>query len=80
MNVPKSSLALGSPPLPHLLTAEEVANLLRTSRKAVYEMTRLGQLPGVIRLGRKVLVRRDRLVEFLLEREEQPVSSLGGKQ
>jgi len=68
----------GSPPLPRLLTADEVAELLRTSRKVIYEMTRLGQLPGVIRLGRRVLFRRDRLVEFLLEREEKPVSSLGG--
>jgi excisionase family DNA binding protein len=74
------SLSLGSPPLPHLLTTDEVAQLLRTSRKVVYEMIRLGQLPGVIRMGRKVLVRRDRLLEFILEREEQPVSSLGGKQ
>jgi excisionase family DNA binding protein len=73
------SLSLGSPPLPHLLTTGEVAELLRTSRKVVYEMVRLGQLPGVIRLGRKVLFRRDRLVQFLLEREEQPVSSLGEK-
>lgn len=78
---PKSNLALafGSPPLPHLLTTDEVAQLLRTSRKVVYEMISKGQLPGVIRLGRKVLLRRDRLVEFLLEREEQSVSSLGEK-
>ena len=70
---------LGSPPLPHLLTSDEVAQLFRTSRRVIYEMIRLGQLPGVIRLGRKVLFRRDRLLEFLLEREEQPVSSLGEK-
>ncbi len=71
--------SLGTPPLPHILTTDEVAELLRTSRKVIYEMIRLGQLPGVIRLGRKVLLRRDPLVEFLLEREEQSVSSLGGK-
>ena len=71
--------SLGSPPLPPLLTTDEVAQLLRTSRKVIYEMVRLGRLPGVIRLGRRVLFRRDRLVEFLLEREEKPVSSLGGK-
>lgn len=74
-----STESLGSPPLPHLLTTDEVAQLLRTSRKVIYEMIRLGQLPGVIRVGRRVLLRRDRLVEFLLEREEQSVSSLGGK-
>lgn len=65
---------------PYYLTADEVArDYLRTSRKNVYELIRLGRLPGVTRVGRKVLVRRERLVEFLLEREEQPVSSLGGR-
>ena len=75
--ITKGDSRVGSPP-PDLMTAAEVADVLRTSRKVVYEMVRLGRLPGVIRIGRKVLLRRDRLVEFLLEREEQPVSSLGG--
>ncbi|WP_308197559.1 helix-turn-helix domain-containing protein [Anaeromyxobacter soli] len=65
--------------LPLLLTAEELAVVLRTSRKNVYEMVRLGQLSGVVRVGRKVLFRRDRLLDFLAEREEQPVSSLGDR-
>jgi len=65
--------------LPLLLTADDTACLLRTSRKVVYEMIRLGRLPGVTRIGRRVLLRRDRLLEYLLEREEQPVSSLGGR-
>ena len=63
---------------PFYLTADEVArDYLRTSRKVVYEMARMGQLPGVVRIGRKVLFRRDRLLEFLRERESS-VSSLGG--
>ena len=33
--------------LPRLLTTQEVAELLRTSRKAVYVMVERGQLPGV---------------------------------
>jgi excisionase family DNA binding protein len=69
--------SFGSPPLPHLLKTDEVAQLLRTSRKVVYEMARTGQLPGTIRLGRRLLFRRDRLIEFLRERESS-VSSLGG--
>ena len=60
-----------------LLTATEVASLLRTSRKVIYGMIRLGQIPGVTRIGRRVLVRRDRLLQFLRERESS-VSSLGG--
>ncbi len=52
-------------PLPRLLTITEVAELLRTTQKAVYAMAARGQLPGVIRLGRRVLVRADVLVDYL---------------
>jgi len=63
---------------PYMLTAEEVArDFLRTSRKVVYEMVRTGKLPGAVRIGRRVLFRRDRLLQFLRERESS-VSSLGG--
>jgi excisionase family DNA binding protein len=51
--------------LPTLLLPAEVAGLLRTSRKAVYAMIERGQLPGVVRLGRRVLVREADLLEFL---------------
>ena len=51
--------------LPILLTPGEVAELLRTSRKAVYAMAERAQLPGVIRLGRRLLIRRDELVDWL---------------
>jgi excisionase family DNA binding protein len=64
---------------PSLLTAAEVAELLRTSRKCVYWMIERGRLPGVTRIGRRVLLRRDRLLQFLAEREEQCASSLGEK-
>jgi excisionase family DNA binding protein len=44
-----------------LLTPTEVAALLRTSRKAIYTMIERAQLPGVVRIGRRVLVREDAL-------------------
>ena len=50
---------------PVLLTADETADLLRTSRKAVYAMAERGQLPGVTRIGRRLLVRRAALVDWL---------------
>ena len=53
---------------PHLLTTTEVADLLRTTRKATYSMVARGQLPGVIRIGRRVLIRRDDLLSWLDER------------
>ena len=51
--------------LPLLLTATEVATLLRTTRKAVYAMIERGLLPGVTRIGRRVLVRSADLLDFL---------------
>ena len=50
---------------PELLTVDEVASLLRTSRKAVYAMVERRQLPGVRRVGRRVLVRRVELLDWL---------------
>lgn len=45
--------------LERLLTAEEVADLLRVSRSTVYEWARLGLLPSVVlRAGRGRSVRR----------------------
>jgi excisionase family DNA binding protein len=51
--------------LPPLLTVDDAAQLLRTTRKAVYVMIERGHLPGVTRLGRRVLLRSDRLLEWL---------------
>jgi excisionase family DNA binding protein len=51
--------------LPLLLTMTETATLLRTTRKALYAMIERGLLPGVTRIGRRVLVRSEDLLEFL---------------
>ncbi len=47
------------------LTPDEIAELLRTTRKAIYIMIQRGQLPGVTRIGRRVLLRRDAVVSWL---------------
>jgi excisionase family DNA binding protein len=52
-------------PMPVLLTADEAATLLRTTRRAIYAMTERGQLPGVIRIRRRVLLRADDLLHWL---------------
>lgn len=44
---------------PELLTVEEVAELLRTTKKAVYLQAERKQLPGVVKLGRRLLFKRD---------------------
>ena len=51
--------------MPVLLTTDEVATLLRTTRKAVYCMADRGQLPGKTRIGRRLLFSRRALVDFI---------------
>ena len=53
--------------LPLLLTVDEVATLLRTSRGAIYTMAERARLPGVRRVGRRLLVCRDTLLKWLRE-------------
>lgn len=48
-----------------LLRVDEVAILLRTTTKAVYAMVERRSLPGVVRIGRRVLVHRDVLLDWL---------------
>ena len=52
-------------PLPLLLTVDEAAELLRTSRRAIYMMLERHQLPGVTRIGRRVLFRSADLLDWL---------------
>jgi len=47
------------------LTVVEVAGILRTTPKAIYSMIERGQLPGVRRIGRRVLVKRADLLNFV---------------
>ena len=51
--------------LPIFLTPSEAADLLRTTRKAVYVMIERRQLPGVTRIGRRVLIRTEALLHWL---------------
>jgi excisionase family DNA binding protein len=51
--------------LPVLLTVDDAADLLRTTRRAIYAMIERRQLPGVIRVRRRVLFRADDLLDWL---------------
>lgn len=55
----------GAGPLPILLTVDDAADLLRTTRRAVYAMVERRQLPGIIRIRRRVLFRTDDLLDWL---------------
>jgi excisionase family DNA binding protein len=52
-------------PMPVLLTVNDVAVLLRTTKRAVYAMIERRQLPGLVRIGRRVLLRADALLHWL---------------
>ncbi len=52
---------------PLLLTASEVAKLLRVGRTKVYKMMNSGELP-VIRLGKAIRVPKQALTAWLAER------------
>jgi excisionase family DNA binding protein len=51
--------------LPILLTVDEAADLLRTTRRGIYAMIERRQLPGVIRIRRRVLLRAADLLHWL---------------
>ena len=51
--------------LPVLLTVDDVAELLRTTNRAIYAMIERRQLPGVVRIGRRVLFRSADLLDWL---------------
>jgi excisionase family DNA binding protein len=51
--------------IPVLLTVDEAAALLRTTHRAIYAMIERRQLPGVIRIRRRVLFRADDLLHWL---------------
>jgi hypothetical protein len=47
------------------MTADEVAGLLRTSRKGVYCMAERGLLPGMVRVQRRLLFDQQAIVRWL---------------
>ena len=48
-----------------LLTADEVATLLRTTKDAIYNMVSRAKLPGVVKVGRRTLFNKKALYEHL---------------
>jgi excisionase family DNA binding protein len=49
--------------MPPMMTLAEAAELLRTTTRALYQQIRRGQLPGVVRVGkRRLMVKTDVLL------------------
>ncbi|WP_140869616.1 helix-turn-helix domain-containing protein [Myxococcus xanthus] len=62
---PEETAGAPSSGAPDFLTVEEAAALLRVNRKTLYESIRLGQVPGIVRLGRVLRIRRSALVNWM---------------
>ena len=58
--------------LPIYLTADEAADVLRTTRKAIYVMIERRQLPGVKRIGRRVLISASILLSWIEDQQGAP--------
>jgi len=56
-----------SPQLPSVLTADELAALLRVNRKTVYASFRAGEIPGGRRIGATIRFSRDAVLHWLAE-------------
>lgn len=68
-SINRSALVAGGPEaLPVLLTVDDVAQLLRTTNRAIYAMVERQQLPGVVRIGRRVLFRTADLLDWLYQK------------
>jgi excisionase family DNA binding protein len=48
-----------------VLTIDEAAKLLRVNRKTLYQAVKLGQVPGVVRLGRVIRLSRTALLHWM---------------
>jgi excisionase family DNA binding protein len=62
---PISTVAASREDLPLLLPVETAAEVLHTTPKAIYAMAERGQLPGAVRVGRRLLIRRDELLDSI---------------
>jgi excisionase family DNA binding protein len=58
-------------PTAPVLTADELAALLRLDRKTVYAMIKRGEIPGVRRFGRAVRILRVTVLQWLAEGQGQ---------
>ena len=69
---PASAQPLTRDSLPLLLTPREAASVIRVTPKASYTMIERGQLPGVIRMGRRRLRIDTRALLHWLDRKCAP--------
>lgn len=55
---------------PKVMTAEEVAKLLRVNKKTVYAAFKQGEIPGGRRIGGTIRFSRERVLQWLADGQE----------
>ena len=53
--------------LPLLLKVDEVAELLRVTKRSIYTMVDRGQIPGITKVGGRLRFRRDAIEAWLAD-------------
>ena len=56
---------------PKTVKVDEAAQMLGIGRQTAYLLAKAGQLPGALRLGRRIVVSRKALETFLEAKEDQ---------
>jgi excisionase family DNA binding protein len=59
--------------LPIFLTANEAADILRTTRKAIYVMIERRKLPGVKKIGKRILISSHDLLTWIEDQRGAPL-------
>ena len=57
------------------VSLSEFADMLGVSKRLVYKLIERDDAPPLIRIGRRVLIRREAAEQWLSERETQPMQS-----
>jgi excisionase family DNA binding protein len=74
----KTETETATKPTEEVLTADEVAELLRVTRKTVYKAFRAGEIPGGRRLGTALRFSRSRVLQWLADGQERAARSPKG--
>lgn len=73
-------MAADASDLPLVLTAAEVADLLRVNRKTLYEAVARGEVPGAFHVGRVLRFDRDTLLASLAASNVRTQAQVGRRQ
>ncbi len=57
--------------MPEVLTVQELANLLRCSRKTIYNSIQRGEVPGVVKIGAAYRINKASVLNWLTGKDRK---------